>query len=396
MQKVVLAYSGGLDTTTCIFILKEKYGFDEVITVTVDVGQPKSEIKKAEEFGRKYANKHYTIDAKKEYVHLLYKLIKANGEYEGYFLGTAISRPLIAEKVAKVAKKENTKIVAHGCTGKGNDQLRFENVFYQYGLKVIAPVRELNLTRKWEMEYLRKKGIEVVSAEKPYSIDENLWNRSIEGGILENPSFEPSDEIYEWTKIKEDEPEVIEIEFEKGIPVSLNKKRMDGLELVAKLNEIGGKHGIGRVDIIEDRVLGFKSREIYENPAATILITAHRDLEKLVLTRKELKFKRIVEEEWAELVYQGLVNEPLFEALNAFIDKTQERVSGWVKLRLHKGSVLPVARDSPFSLYRHELASFNSYELKQKHAESFSRFHGLQARLYKGTVEKFKNQRIKK
>ncbi len=379
----MLAYSGGLDTTACIFLLKEKYGFDEVITVTVDVGQPRKDIEKARKLGEKYADKHYTIDAREEYVNLLYQLIKANGEYEGYFLGTAISRPLIAEKVAEIAMAEGTEYVAHGCTGKGNDQLRFDNIFHQYNLKILAPVRELNLTRTWELGYLKSKGVIVTSKEKPYSVDENLWNRSVEGGYLEDPSLEPSEDIYEWTKITRKDPEYIKIDFEKGIPVALNGKRMNGLELINKLNEIGGKHGIGRVDIIEDRVLGFKSRENYENPAATILITAHRDLEKLVLTRKELKFKRIVEEEWAELVYQGLINEPLFEDLNAFIDKTQERVTGWVKLKLYSGLVTPVARDSPYSLYRHELVSFESVELEQKYAEGFSVFHGMQGRIYK-------------
>ncbi|WP_456327556.1 argininosuccinate synthase, partial [Archaeoglobus sp.] len=340
MSKVVLSYSGGLDTTVAIFLLKEKYGFDEVITVTVDIGQPEEDIRKAEERGRKYADKHYTIDAKKEFVEALMQLIKANGEYEGYVLGTALARPIIAEKIVEVAKKEKADAIAHGCTGKGNDQLRFENVFYQYGFRVIAPMRDLNLTREWEIEYAKEKGIDVpATKEKPYSIDENLWSRSIEGGKLEDPTFIAED-IWEWTvnpKDAPDEPEIVKIDFEKGVPVALNDERMDGLELIRKLNEIGGKHGVGRTDIIEDRVLGLKSRECYEHPAATILITAHRDLERLVLSRRELKFKRFVEEEWAELVYYGLTNDPLFDALNAFIDKTQERVTGWVKVKLFKG-----------------------------------------------------------
>ncbi len=318
-MKVVLSYSGGLDTTVCIPLLKEKYGFDEVITVTVDIGQPEADVKQAEERGRKYADKHYTIDAKKEFVNSLFMLIKANGNYEGYVLGTAIARPLIAEKVVEVAKKENADAIAHGCTGKGNDQLRFENIFRQYGFKVIAPVRDLNLTREWEIEYARQHGIEVpATKEKPYSIDENLWSRSIEGGKLEDPSFVPPEEIYEWTSSPEkapDKPEIVKIDFEKGVPVALNEERMDGFELIKTLNEIGGKHGVGRTDMIEDRVLGLKARENYEHPAATILITAHRDLENLVLSRRELKFKRFVEEEWAELVYYGLVNDPLFDAL---------------------------------------------------------------------------------
>lgn len=385
-MKAVLAYSGGLDTTVCIFLLREKYGFDEVVTVTVDIGLPENELKRAEERGKKYANKHYTVPARKEFVEAIFRLIKANAEYEGYVLGTAMARPVIAEKVVEIAKKENADAIAHGCTGKGNDQLRFENVFRQYGFRIIAPIRELNLTREWEIEYARHHGIEVpATKERPYSVDENLWSRSIEGGKLEDPSFVPPEEIYEWTrnpKMSPEESEIIKIDFEKGVPVALNDERLDGFELISKLNEIGGRHGIGRTDMIEDRVLGLKARENYEHPAATILITAHRDLERLVLSRRELKFKKIVEEEWSELVYYGLTNEPLFEALNVFIDKTQERVTGWVKLKLYKGSATPIARYSDFALYSEELVSFDTMSLDQKLAEGFSAFHGLQGRIY--------------
>ena len=384
MSKVVLCYSGGLDTTVCIPLLKERYGFKEVITVTVNVGQPEEELKKAEERGRKYADRHYTIDAVDEFVDMLFMLIKANGDYEGYVLGTALARPLIARKVAEIAVKENADAVAHGATGKGNDQLRFDNIFYEYDFKVIAPMRELNLTREWEIDYAIKNGIDIpVTKDKPWSIDENLWSRSVEGGELENPSTVPPEEIYEWTEKKRKEEEIIKIDFEKGIPVALNDERMNGKELIERLNRIGGEHGVGRTDMMEDRVLGLKARENYEHPAATILITAHRDLEKLVLSRKELKFKRLVEEEWAELVYYGLINDPLFDALNAFIDRTQERVTGWVKLRLGDGHVMPVARDSPYSLYREELVSFDSLGIDQSLAEGFSVFHGLQGRIFR-------------
>jgi argininosuccinate synthase len=390
-MKVVLSYSGGLDTTICIFVLKEKYEFDEVVAVTVDIGQPEEEIKKAEKIGKKYADRHYTIDARNEYIEMLFKLIKANGDYEGYVLGTAIARPIIAEKVVEVAKIENADAVAHGCTGKGNDQLRFENVFYQHGFRVIAPIRELNLTREWEIEYARQHGIEVQT--KLYSVDENLWSRSIEGKELEDPSSIPSEKIYEWTTnpIKApNEPEIIKITFERGIPIALNGEKFTGFKLIRRLNEIGGRHGVGRTDMMEDRVLGLKARENYEHPAATILITAHRDLEKLVLSRRELKFKRFVEEEWAELVYCGLVNEPLFDALSAFIDETQKRVTGWVKVRLHKGSAIPVARHSEFALYREELTSFDTATIDQRYAEGFSHFHGLQGRLYREIIKKLK------
>ncbi len=384
MSKVVLSYSGGLDTTVCIPLLKEKYGFDEVITVTVDIGQPERDVAEAERKGKLYADKHYTIDAKEEYVEALFQLIKANGCYESYVLGTALARPIIAEKIVEVARKENASAIAHGCTGKGNDQLRFENVFRQYGFRVIAPMREMNLTREWEIEYAQKHGIDVpVTKEKPYSIDENLWSRSVEGGKLEDPSFVPPEDIYEWTSTKADKPEVIQIDFEKGIPKAINGRKMDGLELISELNEIAGKHGIGRTDMIEDRVLGFKARENYEHPAATVLLTAHYDLERLVLSRRELKFKKFVEEEWAELVYYGLTNDPLFDALNAFIDKTQERVTGWVKVKLFSGSVTPVARDSPYSLYREELVSFDKAGIDQKYAEGYSVFHGIQGRIFR-------------
>jgi len=387
MSKVVLSYSGGLDTTVCIPLLREKYGFDEVITVTVDIGQPRGDVEEAERKGRLYADRHYTIDAREEYVNALFQLIKANGCYEGYVLGTALARPIIAEKIVEVAKKEGAEAIAHGCTGKGNDQLRFENVFHQYGFRVIAPMREMNLTREWEIEYAQKHGIEVpVTKEKPYSIDENLWSRSVEGGKLEDPSFVPPEDIFEWTASWDkarNEPEILKIDFERGVPVAINDEKMDGLELIAGLNEIAGKHGVGRTDMMEDRVLGFKARENYEHPAATVLITAHYDLERLVLSRRELKFKRFVEEEWAELVYYGLTNDPLYDALNAFIDKTQERVTGWVKVKLFKGSVMPVARDSPYSLYREELVSFDKQGIDQKYAEGYAVFHGMQGRIYR-------------
>ncbi|WP_457590687.1 argininosuccinate synthase [Geoglobus sp.] len=389
MSKVVLCYSGGLDTTVCIPLLKERYGFEEVITVTVDIGQPEEEVKKAEERGKKYADRHYTVNARDEFVQALFQLIKANGDYEGYVLGTALARPIIARKVAEIAIEENAEAVAHGATGKGNDQLRFDNVFYEYDLRVIAPMRELNLTREWEIEYAMKNGIDIpVTKEKPWSIDENIWSRSVEGGKLEDPSYIPPEEIYEWTKGGKPEEEIIRIDFERGVPIAINEERMDGFELIRELNRIGGMHRIGRTDMMEDRVLGLKARENYEHPAATILITAHRDLERLVLSRRELKFKKFVEEEWAELVYYGLTNDPLFDALNAFIDKTQERVTGWVKLKLGDGHVMPVARYSEYSLYSEELTSFDSLAIDQSMAEGFSLFHGLQGRIYRKVIRK--------
>ena len=344
VKKVALAYSGGLDTSVCIPILKEKYGYDEVITIAVDVGQPEEDIRKADAKAQKISNKHYTIDAKEEFVRdYIFPLIKANGNYEGYVMGTSVARPLIAKKVVEAAIKEGAVALAHGCTGKGNDQLRFEAVFRQTDMDVIAPMREMNLTREWEINYAKEHGIPVEATKsKPWSVDENIWSRSIEGGRLEDPSFVPPEEIYEWTKSPEkapDEPLVLDIGFKAGVPVSLNNELMDGYPLIKSLNEIAGAHGVGRTDMIEDRVLGLKARENYEHPAATVLLAAHADLEKLVLTRGELKFKKTVEEQWSEMAYGGLVDDPLFADLNAFIDKSQERVTGTVKVKLYKGAL---------------------------------------------------------
>ncbi len=387
MKKVVLAYSGGLDTSVCIPLLKEHYGCDYAVTVTVDVGQPEKEIEMAEKKAAVISQKHITIDAKDEFVtDYIFPLIKANGSYEGYVLGTSIARPLIAKKVVEVAKKEKAQALAHGCTGKGNDQLRFETVFRSTTLEVFAPMRDMNLTREWEMEYAKEHGIPVAATKsKPWSVDENLWSRSIEGGRLEEPDFVPPEEIFEWTvpPEKAGDAEEIDIGFEHGVPVSVNGKKMDGVALIQKLNMIGGAHGVGRTDMMEDRVLGLKARENYEHPAATILLTAHRDIEKLVLTRDELRFKANVDETWSELAYKGLVNEPLFSDLNAFIDNSQERVTGNVKIRLYKGSAKVVARSSPYALYSAEFSSFDSKAIDQKDAEGVCKYHGFQARMYK-------------
>ena len=382
------AYSGGLDTSVCIPLLKEHYGCDYAITVTVDVGQPEKEIEQAEKKAEKISQKHYTIDAKDEFVKdYIFPLIKANGSYEGYVLGTSIARPLIAKKVVEIAKKENAQALAHGCTGKGNDQLRFEVVFRSTSLDVLAPMRDMNLTREWEMEYAKKHGIPVAATKsKPWSVDENIWSRSIEGGRLEEPDFIPPEEIFEWTVSPEKAPEaaqVLDIGFENGVPVSLNGEKMAGVPLIQELNNIGGAHGIGRTDMIEDRVLGLKARENYEHPAATILLMAHKDLEKLVLTRDELRFKSIVDDTWSELAYKGLVDEPLYADLNAFINKSQERVTGSVKMKLFKGNAKIIARNSPYGLYSSDLSSFDSKTIDQKDAEGYCKYHGFQARMFK-------------
>ncbi len=387
MSEVVLAYSGGLDTSVCIPLLRERYGFNKVVTVLVDVGQPKADIERGNMRAKKLADEHYVIDARKEFVDsYLFPLIKSNGSYEGYVLGTAIARPLIASKAAEIARKLGIKNLAHGCTGRGNDQLRFEAVFRATDCRVIAPMRELDLAREWEIEYAREHGIDVpVTKEKPWSIDENLWSRSIEGGRLEDPYFEPPEEIYGWTK-KPDASrpaQVVEIGFEQGVPVSLDGAKMEGIELITKLNQIGGEHGVGRTDMVEDRVLGLKARENYEHPAATILLTAHKDLEHLVLSRQELKFKAIGDDTWSERAYMGLVDDPLYADLNAFVDQSQKRVNGSVRMKLYAGCAIPVGRKSPDALYAQEMVSFDSQTLSQRDAEGFAKYHGFQARLLK-------------
>jgi argininosuccinate synthase len=383
---VVLAYSGGLDTSICIPLLREDYHYDRVVTVAVNVGQRDEEIAVATEKGNRFADKHYTLDVREKFVHdYLFPAIKANGSYEGYPMGTSLARPLIAEEVVAIAKKEGATAIGHGCTGKGNDQLRFDFIIRGAGLEVIAPIREKNLTRDWEIEYAKNHNIPVpVAKDKPWSMDENCWSRSIEGGRLEDPSYHTPEEIYLWTVSPANAPDSTEnvtIQFESGVPVALNGTPMKGYDLIQKLNLIAGNNGIGRNDMIEDRILGLKARENYEHPAATVILTAHRDLEGLVLTRQELAFKRIVDDKWSELAYKGLVYEPLYLALNAFIDTTQKRVNGTVDLELFKGSVRVMGRSSPDAIYSSDLVSFDSDSIDQCHAIGVSHYFGLQARM---------------
>ncbi len=383
---IVLAYSGGLDTSICIPLLKEKYDYDRVVTVAVHVGQRDEEIDVATKKGKKLADRHYTIDVREKFVaNHIFPAIRANGSYEGYPMGTSLARPLIAEEVVKIAKKEKATAIGHGCTGKGNDQLRFDFIIRGAGLEVVAPIRELNLTRDWEIDYAKKHGIPVpVKKDKPWSMDENCWSRSIEGGRLEDPAFHPPEEIYLWTVSPEKapaKPEKLMLTFEDGVPVALNGKEMKGYDLIQDLNVLAGKHGIGRNDMIEDRILGLKARENYEHPAATVILTAHRDLEALTLTRQELVFKRMVDEKWSELAYKGLVYEPLYAALNAFIATTQKRVNGTVDLELFKGSVRILGRSSPDAIYSSDMVSFDSGLIDQCHAIGVSHYFGIQARM---------------
>ena len=383
---IILAYSGGLDTSICIPFLKERYNYDRVVTVAVNVGQRDEEIDVATKKGKKLADRHYTIDVREKFVaNHIFPAIKANGSYEGYPMGTSLARPLIAEEVVKVARKEKAAAIAHGCTGKGNDQLRFDFIIRAAGFEVVAPIREQNLTRDWEIGYAKDHNIPVpVKKDKPWSMDENCWSRSIEGGRLEEPDFHPPEEIYLWTVSPEKapaKPEKITLTFAKGVPVAINGKKFSGIDLINRLNTLAGKHGIGRNDMIEDRILGLKARENYEHPAATVILAAHRDLEGLVLTRSELAFKRMVDDKWSELAYKGLVYEPLYAALNAFIDTTQERVNGKVDLELYKGSVRILGRSSPQAIYSGDLVSFDSSSIDQCDAIGVSRYFGIQARL---------------
>jgi argininosuccinate synthase len=389
MEKIVLAYSGGLDTSVLIKWLQEKYNA-EVITVTVNVGQQENQEeieKKAKKLG---VLEHYSIDAREEFASdYIFPAIKANALYEEkYPISTSLSRPLIAAKMVEIAQKDIATGLAHGCTGRGNDQVRFDVTLGALApdLKIIAPVREWGMTREEEIEYAKAKGIPVSKAAKKYSIDASVWGRAIECGLLEDANQEPPEDAFEWTVAPEkapNNPEYVSIEFDKGIPVSVNNEKMKPLATVEVLNKIAGKHGVGRIDHIEDRLVGIKSREVYECPAATVLLEAHKDLEKMVLTRHEFMFKQRVDAEWAYLAYVGLWVDPLREDLDAFINKTQEDVSGEVRLKLYKGGLQVVGRSSPFSLYDKNLANYNiKTTFNQSYSKGFIELWGLQTRMH--------------
>ncbi|MEF8868051.1 MAG: argininosuccinate synthase [Haloarculaceae archaeon] len=383
---VALAFSGGLDTTVCVPILEEEYGYDEVIGVTVDVGQPEAEFAEAEETAEALGLEHYVVDAKEEFAALCMDGVRANATYQGYPLGTALARPVIAAAILEVAEEHGCTGLAHGCTGKGNDQLRFEAVWRDSDMTVIAPIREMGLTREWEKAYAAERDLPVEGGnEGDWSIDTNLWSRSVEGKELEEPAYVPGEEIYEWTTAPTGETLEIEIGFEDGYPVSLDGEAVSPVELVETLNETAGAHGVGRTDVMEDRMLGLKVRENYEHPAATVLLNAHQGLESLVLTKEERQFKTYVDQEWAEKGYQGLVNAPLVRALEGFIDETQERVTGTVTIRLEGGQARVVGRESPYAVYSAEAASFNTEDvmggIEQNDATGVAKYHGFQERL---------------
>jgi len=386
-QKIVLAYSGGLDTSVSIKWLQEKFRAD-VVTLTLDLGQ-REDFREIEE--RAYSSgavKHFQMDVREEFVaRYVHPSIKANGMYQGrYPLATALGRPLIATKLVELAESEGAYAVAHGCTGKGNDQVRIDVTVRSLNpdIKVIAPVREWNMTRDMEIQYAKKHGIDIKPKKSVFSTDQNLWGRSIESGPLEDPETEPPAAAFEWVSSVEAAPSApgyLELGFDQGIPVSANGRALGDVELIRHVNEFAGKHAYGIVDHVEDRLVGIKSREVYECPGALAIIDAHRDLEQLTLTRSELAFKASVEREWSWLVYAGLWMEPLRHDLDSFVEATQRRVSGKVKLKFHKGGMRVVGRSSPNSLYRLKLSTYSKEStFDQTSAVGFIELWGLQSR----------------
>ena len=399
----MLAYSGGLDTSVMIKWLQEKYNA-EVITVTVNVGQPEDLAEVAEKAKKLGVLKHYSIDAKEEFAaDYVFPAIKANALYEGkYPISTALSRPLIVKKMVEIAENEGATALAHGCTGRGNDQVRFDISIGALApdLKIIAPVREWSMTRAEEIKYAKAHGIPVSTAAKKYSIDQSIWGRSIECGVLEDASQEPPEDAFEWTASPKKAPNISEyvtITFEAGVPVALNKKALAPLALIEKLNKTAGKHGVGRIDHIEDRLVGIKSREVYECPAAAVLLEAHKDLEKLVLTRHEVLFKQQIDAQWTFLAYAGLWLDPLREDLEAFINKSQENVTGEVRVKLYKGTAQVVGRSSSMSLYDQNLVNYNiKTGFNQSYSKGFIELWGLQTRMHNVLKRKAKEKKTAK
>jgi len=386
--KVVLAYSGGLDTSVAIKWLAQEYSLD-VVALTVDVGNERdfSTIRqKALDTG---AVKALVVDAKELFVnHFIFPALQADAVYEGqYSLATALSRPLIAKLLVDVARQEGASAVAHGCTGKGNDQVRFEVSVNALApeLVIIAPAREWKMDREQTISYAQQNGIPVpVTIASPYSIDESLWGKSIECGVLEDPWVEPPEDVFTWTKSPgeaPDKPAYVEIGFDRGIPVTVDGKETDGINLIQHLNELAGGHGVGRVDHVENRLVGIKSREIYEAPAATVLLQAHQALQALTLSKEQIRFKQRVAIEYADLVYNGLWFTSFHEDLTASIKSSQRCVTGTVRLKLFKGSCSVVGRKSPFSLYDYGLATYDKGDaFDQSASAGFIHIWGLPVR----------------
>ncbi len=392
-EKCVLAYSGGLDTSVAIKWIQENYDMD-VIALAIDVGQERQDLEfvrtKALGIG---AIESIVKDVREEYVEeYLSKALKANALYENkYPLVSAMSRPIIVKHLVEEAHRHQARYIGHGCTGKGNDQVRFEVgiACLDPDLEIVAPVREWDLkTREQEMVYAMERDIPVPTTKaSPYSIDDNLWGRAIECGVLEDPWIEPPADIYTLTADSRgntcDEAEYAEISFEQGVPIALNGELCSFHEIINSMNELAGKHGFGRIDMIENRLIGVKSREIYEVPGALTLITAHKALEDLCLERDVLHYKLQIEQRWAELVYNGMWFSPLKEALDGFIETTQQLVTGDVRLRFFKGSCVPVGRRSPYSLYDYNLATYDEADtFDHKAAKGFIDLHGLPTKVW--------------
>ncbi len=384
-KKVVLAYSGGLDTSVAIKWIQEKYDMD-VIALTIDLGTDKDLRPVVEKAIKTGAIKSMIIDAKEAFVYyFLFPAIQAGAIYERtYPLATALGRPLIAKLLVDIAVDEGACAVAHGCTGKGNDQVRFDVAIHTLdpSLQIIAPLREWNMTRDESMVYARENNIPIdVSTKNPYSIDENIWGRSIECGILEDPWAEPPEDIYKMTKNVKDTPDeatYIEIGFENGIPLTLNGQEMDGIKLIDKLNTMAGDNGIGRIDHLENRIVGIKSREIYESPAAIVLYKAHQALEEIVMTKETHRFKEMVSTQYSDMVYNGLWYSTFHQDLAAYILSNQRFVAGTVRLKLFKGSCTVVGRKSPLSLYDHSLATYDAGDTFEHNAAlGFIKIFGL-------------------
>lgn len=386
-EKVVLAYSGGLDTSVIVRWLQEEYDYD-IVALTADVGQGETELNGLEEKALKTgASEIFVEDIREELVtDYIFPMVQSGAVYEGkYLLGTAIARPLIGKKLVETAEKVGATAVAHGATGKGNDQVRFEFAVKALNphLKIIAPWREWELKSRTDcINYACKYNIPIpVTAEKPYSIDRNIWHISFEGGILEDPAREPDRDMFRLTcdpLDAPDEPEALSISWLKGIPYAVNGKTLGPLELVEELNRIAGKHGVGRVDLVENRLLGMKSRGIYETPGGTLLAFAHRELEQYTLDRETYHYKEVIALKYAEMIYYGLWFTPLREALDAFVRTTQEKVTGTVNMKLYKGNIVVTGRESEYTLYNPDMATFEADELyNQKDAQGFINLYGL-------------------
>ena len=385
-QKIAVAYSGGLDTSVIVKWLQEKYDAD-VITVTGNLGQQKELVGVADKAYKTGAKKVYIQDLKKEFVEdYIFPALKAGALYEHvYPMATSLGRPLLAKALVDVAKREKCTAVAHGCTGKGNDQVRFEVSVMALApeLKVLAPLREWEFkSREEEIAYCERHGIPVSATKKnPYSIDENLWGTAIECGILEDPMVEPPQDAYQRTVAPEDAPNkatYVSIEFKEGVPTGLNGKKMDGVSLIEELNKIAGANGIGRIDLVENRLVGIKSREVYEAPAAVTLHFAHSELERLTLDKEVFHYKSKLSDDYATLIYNGLWFSPLKKAMDGFINETQKNVTGLVKVRMYKGNLTVGGRTSPYSLYDTQLATYTVDDtFDHSAAEGFIKIYGL-------------------